>query len=389
VFEVGLAEGQWPRGRRGSLFVDHDQRVRLGWMSDTAQRELDWIRFLAICDSAVDQLILSMPSLQGDTPVLPSHFLTRLEKLLGKEDVIRGDDFLTEKSLSLYLASLSPVIQNRIFSEFRGVFPDFVLKLDRVRQDVSLADKGAVLNRSSVRKRWAEGIVGKDFSASQLEGYQRCPAHYFYSNVLDEKRLLEDPEQSLPQIWGVLVHQIFCLFYEGIYQKKDGQIIQEDPVKTRERLFGIARQVFESTAQDSFSWDIKKDLLFGDDQNKGLLDLFLDEEGHLLTMLKPVDFEKSFQGIVVDQGLDAELVLKGVLDVVLGAGGLVAVMDYKTGKRLVTAGDVRAFRSLQIPLYIFALKSLYPDKAVAGGLLYQVHHQNRLPKPFLIMNLIQ
>lgn len=206
------------------------------------------------------------------------------------------------------------------------------------------------------------------FSASQLDAYQACPTRYFLKYTLKLQPYETTQGDVAAHEWGALVHAIFQDYNT---EKKDKGSHQH----SLERLTQIAHQHFDATKLDTLQWDVKDTLLFGTDGTDGLLKAYVDIENDLEYSSDPLAVEHPFL-------LTEPIPLKGVIDAVFGINGLpqTYVLDYKTGKGIPSATDVRLYRNLQLSVYMLASQILFPDKVVVGASIFQLNSEKHVGK---------
>jgi len=218
----------------------------------------------------------------------------------------------------------------------------------------------------------------KAMSVTSLETYQSCPFRYYLKYCLKVSPIESVSEDIQASIWGQLIHEIFEMYYTSIrplgYSEYAGH--------NRELLFEVAREAFEAVSQPTFYWDLKRDLLFGNDVQLGLLDAFLANEDRQSIGLFPVKMEYAFSNVDMHLNDDAVLKLSGKIDAVLSdtARRAVAVLDYKTGKTVPAAVDVKEFRTLQLPIYMWIIEKQMPTTTCVAGLIYHVRHPKELSR---------
>ena len=145
------------------------------------------------------------------------------------------------------------------------------------------------------------------------------------------------------------------------------------------------------SAQEAYIWQVQANFLFGQGDQPGLLNQFIEHECNTPIPLKTTAFELPFTEkeltLTHPQNPSQKLPLKGIIDAVLtdAPHTHALILDYKTGSTLPTAADIKTFRSLQLPLYSLALKKIYPKTHMVGAMIYQLKSQTKLGKsmPFI------
>ncbi|MBN1591900.1 MAG: PD-(D/E)XK nuclease family protein [Candidatus Coatesbacteria bacterium] len=227
-------------------------------------------------------------------------------------------------------------------------------------------------------------------SSSALESYKACPFKFFASRILR----IKPPDEFEPDIaandLGTLIHEILRVFYENRL-RADGSIVvvtAQSLAEARREILEIAREHLEMALKPGLTRErISKQLL----EPGALLDSFLDNEAgdkdgwrplHLEAVFGPMKRPGRETGKLSTEPLllecdtegGSELVaLHGIIDRIdsrVSDGSLVyRVLDYKTGQ-VPQPKDLRSGLSLQLPIYVAAVKAILGGEATAA--YYQV-----------------
>lgn len=209
----------------------------------------------------------------------------------------------------------------------------------------------------------------RQFSATQLETYAKCPYKYFAERVLNLSTI-EEPSEELEALeLGSLLHVILYEFYSSLNEKN----IQlkgcndADFKEAAKLLFVIAEQKFNEIHTGSVYSFYEKEKLLGINNKKenSLLYKFLLEERNSDDGFIPEFFELTF-GNISDDNLPAsefkidDVNLRGKIDRVdiNESRDAIKIIDYKLGGTRPSASDLQRGLSLQLPLYLFAAKEL-------------------------------
>lgn len=236
---------------------------------------------------------------------------------------------------------------SRKFTPYDGVFQD-PAAVEKLRQDYSLK--------------------AKTLSASRLETYAACPLRYFYRYVLG-LQVHPEPERVFqldPAEKGNLMHSILeDTLARG---KKDGWLKDRDGEKATQALEEETQKAFKKFEKEGVTgsqalWQWSQFSLSRDLQ-RTLKKVLADEDW------TPVDFEKAFgregQPEVAFETRLGSFRLEGFMDRVdLSADGKqLRVVDYKSGSKTGFANDsVKEGTKIQMPLYLWACRTLYPGVA--------------------------
>lgn len=215
------------------------------------------------------------------------------------------------------------------------------------------------------------------YSISQLETYTACPFRYFLERVLNIE-IAEEPDEQMEAIeLGSLLHAILFEFYVRI--REENIVIRNcsDAVfeKVKKMIFKIAEKHVSNIIQDSPFAFYEEEKIFGINSNKedSLLFRFLLNERNDKTGRDPAFFEVSF-GVRNDEydpmlysakPLQYENVkIRGLVDRVDIDKNkkTFEVVDYKSGGKKVSKTEIEKGTSLQLPVYIWAVKTLLQEQ---------------------------
>lgn len=235
-------------------------------------------------------------------------------------------------------------------------------------------------------------IQTKAYSVSQLETYTACPFRYFLERVL-KVEIIEEPDEEMEAVEiGTLLHAILFEFYVTIREKNI--IIRncsDNVFKIAENLiFGIAeKHVSETTNNSPFAF-FEEEKIFGinSERKNSLLYKFLLYEREDNSNRIPNYFEVSFgikdrhhdELLYSDESLNYnDIKLRGKIDRIdiNKTDKTYEVIDYKSGSKKVTKAEIEKGTSLQLPVYIWAVKTLLSEKL----------DEEYLPKAMSIYNL--
>lgn len=223
-----------------------------------------------------------------------------------------------------------------------------------------------ILSAAALEGLKGHSLKGLSLSASRLETFAACPLRYFYKYIL-RLTVPPDPERVI-QIEasdrGNLMHEVL--------EKTLARGLKEGWTGTRDEEAG--RKALEEETKKAFDHFEKHGVT-------GAPALWVWEKGQMRRDLEkvlarviqdkdwtPLDFEVGFGGekeVVFPLEDGTVLRLQGRMDRVDASsdGKDLRVVDYKTGSSTgVKNNGVKAGVKLQLPFYLWALKSLYPEK---------------------------
>jgi ATP-dependent helicase/nuclease subunit B len=213
----------------------------------------------------------------------------------------------------------------------------------------------------------------RPYSISHLESYTQCPFKYFLERII-KVDINEEPDEEVEAIEiGSLLHSIVYDFYTELTRKNI--ILQgcSDAVfEIAEKiLFDIAeKQVHETFKNSPFAF-YEEEKIFGIGGNRkySILYKFLIRERDDESGRTPKYFETNFGVVDIEQDktlsqkeplLLDDIQLRGKIDRIdiNKTNNLFEVVDYKTGSKKVSRGEIEEGLSLQLPIYVWAAKTL-------------------------------
>jgi ATP-dependent helicase/DNAse subunit B len=327
---------------------------------------------------------------------LPDNATDPLEFHLAQAALARAQGNLAPLA---YLSTFSPFFPSALAAQIRRsgeiTFTEFDGVLQSEKAKALLQEKFLSARRGTARRGTAPAVL----SPSALETYARCPFRYFLSSLL-ALTSLERPESVArisPRDRGVLVHGILRDFFEQLKDLGFLPFSSQDPSVLARLLWQTADKHFTRFAQEGIIgfpllWELEQENL------KEELLLLLQQERELGEDFSPAGFEVHFglQGAVpplrrTDRDGD-EFSASGPVPFPLGDGESVVlrgqidridvsarrdtadkkrarIVDYKTGRPV--RGTFAGGEALQLPLYLFAAKHLWPHfDWVAAGYIY-------------------
>ena len=239
----------------------------------------------------------------------------------------------------------------------------------------------------------------KEYSASQLEIYAKCPFKYFTRRLLSVDAPARFDVTLTPLERGVLVHAVLFKLYSELREKGELPISHENRDEVIRRAQEIAAQEIEGITLDHPYWKIDQERLLGSDALNGLIEQWIDGEivrTEEKTELVPEFFEVSFgqggsSGSTTDPILSSnneielyDVKVRGKVDRVeiFRQGDVVyyAVADYKTGVP-PSRGDIEKGLSLQLMIYLEVIRHVLADHfglpleniRPSGGIYYRLN----------------
>lgn len=292
-------------------------------------------------------------------------------------EALRGDEALDTREFErLFVSAAVGAGAGERLAGLAGRDPAFRRALDaevaRWRSPVLSAWDGRLVDPAALAALAARFPEGGAWSPTTLEGYARCPFHFFVETLLDAEPL-EEPEALTridPLDRGQLLHAVLCEFLEP-----SGTLgrIRADPDAERGRLEHLAaRHLAEFEAEGRVGrpllWRLDRERLVRD-----LLEWFDYERRRPLALEttrrewrfgmpatgdQPDDPTSRLEPLRIEDASGRAVAFRGRIDRVdVDPGGRrLRVVDYKSGRKpnsARTSGFIRG-ESLQLPVYLLA-----------------------------------
>ncbi len=341
IFLPHFQDSHLPRIPAGNIFLSTQSLQHLQLPTPHKQYLQAWGHFSLLLHQQTP-IILSYAPISASGHSTKSHFIYKLLSECGitiPEYDIYDIDTYSDKD-KLLLNTPTPFSEHAI--TFNTESPEFKGWLDEAR-----------------------------FSASQLDLFQSCPSQYFYRYVLKTRPLDTESEDIPAHQWGTLLHSIFQEYLEQIHQEK--KLHDKDVLKA------IATRHINKISIPSLFWDIKRDLLFGADSREGLLACYYKT-------LTQSPFKGVPVGLEMRINRDSPLPFTAVLDTlfVMPGTNTAYVLDYKTGKSIASAADIKELRHLQLPLYLYAAQQEHPELSLVGGIILHLNQPETADQKILM-----
>jgi len=401
VFVLGARDGALPTpGDGGGLLTDADRDELTSYDIELSytptSRDADGMsEVYHVFAKARDLLAISYPSTDSSGNAMrPAYLVRRMLTLLPALTVqcpsAQDDEFLLESPRTAldYAARHGDAAEAVVLEALRAVsdedvpapiHPDSMLPEDRI-------------DRANVRTLYGRELR---LSATRIDSFNTCRFAYFSRYGLDLKPRREAGFDA-PQR-GLFIHYVL----EGTVRRV--QDAGGFSAVTREEVREFARAcVLEYIARDIPDFQAKSarfQYLFH--RIRHSLDVLIDNlyDEFSQSSFRPLDFELSFAADLPPvriQTNEGSASLRGVVDRVDGwvrDGVLyVRVVDYKSGAKAFSYGEILNGLGMQMPVYLFALReeanrylarhpSLGADAIVPAGVLYTPARAEPLAAP--------
>lgn len=374
VFIGGLVDGEFPTRYQPEIFVSGSYR------KDEYRHILeDRYHFYQTLCSVKKTLYLSYALTNEKKEFTPSTFVTDWLRLFGVKEKSNKDYsslVYSKFELMKYAATLESANDKDEFEKTGIDFEKYKsdLSIDKLRLENPFGVTEYTGNISNDLSEEAKIKLAdqkeKQYSASQLEEYAKCPFQYFLKRIL-QIETIEEPSEELESFeLGSIIHSILYEFYKAITGKQivisncDDETFQQ----IEKIIFGIAEQKAEKLRLNSTLIFFEREKILGIAGNRkhSILYKFLVEERNNSEGYKPEYFEMEFGQFKNQKEKDTgemhvgNVKVRGKIDRtdVKQDESTYKIIDYKLSGKRPTKKELESGLSLQLPLYIYASKKL-------------------------------
>ncbi len=397
MFIAGLVDGEFPSVYRPEVFLSSGRQKLREQRHNWQNRYL----FYQAVTNWSAHLCLTYPDREGEMELVRSPFIDALTKVVGVTESDASGALSPPALLCAEDEALQWVVTGGAGAE--ESLQCISSKLKEVRRVTAI--EGSRMGDHSLGEY--EGMVfgalpedlkanfaassSATFSVSQLETYAACPFRFFAERFLRLKVTEDFREELTPLERGSLLHEALFECFSAWRERSQPPLwrcTEEEFERASEELREIVAEKLSLLHLPDAFWEIDKEELLGRPGGApGVLQEFLLYEREREVEPAPEFFEVAFgepPGMMVDNGLTREepvslgrIRLKGKVDRIDLASDHFTIIDYKTGRKLPTFGDIRDGVSLQLPLYLLVAQRLLeeggvPGRAPAGALYYQL-----------------
>ena len=398
---AGLVDGEFPSMYEPEVFMSaRRQKIR--------EQHHDWQNRYLFYQAATnwsDHLYVTYPARDGDLDLVRSPFVDSLMTVAEVESwegpssyPLAGALCSEDEVLTWYARSGENLPDSSAF--WHSSFSDHLREVRRVAEIEQsrvehhrLPDyEGILEDTASPRTRLLfHELASRTFSVSQLETYADCPFRFFAERLLRLGVAEEFREDLTALERGDIIHESLFEFYterRRLGLPSLAQCPDSEFNDAASRLTEIIRSKLDALDIPDAFWEVEKELLLGGHGSGGVLHQFLTKERERTVASVPAYFEVSF-GERDPVGDKRDLLLsstepirfgsmqfRGKIDRVDVGPGFFSIIDYKTGRSMPTLDDIRQGYSLQLPVYLHAVRELFRkggnDLALASALYYRV-----------------
>ncbi len=371
LFIGGLNDGDFPTRFFPEIFFS-GSFIKEEEKNQTEQR---YHFYQALC-TWKKHLYLTRPLFDDKTELVASNFLTEFKDLFlhSEKDETDFENLIFSKEEQLRIIgetslenfkSIEKILTNDVdLQEIKKA-----IKIDQQRVNDPFGDSsftGKIKNELTEElKKKINALADRQFSATQLETYAKCPYKYFAERVLNLS-VIEEPSEELEALeLGSLLHVILYEFYTSL---KEGNLnlkgcSDQEFNQAKKLMFTIAEKKYTEISYSSVYSFYDKEKLFGFNSKKelSLLYKFLLAERNNDDGFIPEYFELAFgkiNNILTQEFKLEEIKLRGKIDRIdiNENQKAIKVIDYKLGGSKPSTSDLQTGLSLQLPLYLYAAK---------------------------------
>ncbi len=369
LFLGGMVDGEFPARYQPAIFYSGEHRRKRDEYRHLLEERYRFYQALCVPEKA---LYFSYPAKGEKKELTESSFIADLEKLffIEKKDESEYDRMIYSKDEMLKrIPSLDTSIVEHFIdsSELKTA-----IEIDSLRRSNPFSESpftGFIKNQVSVQaKEQLMKLSQREYSASQLEDYAKCPFRYFVNRILSLETIEEPVEELEAFEIGSLIHSILFRFYSDI--KEIGLTLagcSDKNFRTAEKLlFRIAEEKVSKLKFTSPASFYEREKIFGINGKKenSILFQFLLNERNSSDEFIPWYFEYGF-GKINSSNITYPVKVNGIklrgkvdrIDINEDQHYF-KVIDYKLGGAKPAKDDLLLGISLQLPLYMYASKIL-------------------------------
>jgi len=402
IFLPGMLEKNYPIPFRSDPIILEEERKRTDALplrrEELQHQELNFLQTLG---SSTDKLYLTFPRHQAGSgkEQLPSQYLLKVAEMLTGSNIsldqldqlpgfrrISSLPLREQPEQAITLGEFDQAVSLNLseddlkvyFKEVRPWLPKMLEREEAMAQPDLNAYQGILLGENArILLRREHNPFQKELSVSYLKSYFHCPYQFFWENVM-RIMPLEEPEERMKinnMEKGALMHRTLEKFF--------GKAHAHSLLPLTEKILPEAKNLMEDTLNEIFL-EFEKDgltgypLLWKIDQEQIRYELmgYLQKEALKADGFCPGYFEvrfgsnrenheevKGFPLTIELPRTGKKLCFRGRIDRLdLGPGEQVRVIDYKTGRNRINTQHLEEKISLQLSIYLLAVKNIFGDK---------------------------
>lgn len=403
----GLSEASFPRGHREDCLYSEKERGDLNQNGlslklHANQQQEEMLLFYEVMTRFSKQLILSYPAISSTgQPLFASPYLTALIDLfepaalsvqyVGELNPLpRSDQTLSDRDLRVLATDQLKQKQPGLFLNLLNdpnlrdpalnILAASEMAVSRFEREGFTEYEGVLMspqNRQAIRERFPREY---EFSTTQLELYLSCPYQFFTQSVLGID-VPEPPELRTNHLQrGIHIHSILTKLYELLIKQGDHtQFYEADQIQSMflELLEQKEFDVFAETKLQQVLQTIEKQIMedwgsFFAEQSEfygQLFDELWDQPPSIIgrevpfgrVPAVPDPTQTHYRHLTLGTG-EQETRVRGQIDRIdqgsMNGQKYFNIIDYKTGRSLPSASEMRSGKKIQLALYLMAAKRL-------------------------------
>lgn len=407
LFVGGLSEASFPRSHREDCLYSEKERGELQQCGlslklHANQQQEEMLLFYEVITRFAKQLVLSYPAISSTgQPLFPSPYLTTLIDLfqpsalaiqnVGELNPLpRKEQTLSNRDLRILATDQLKQDQPGLFlnlldrPELKGVAHNILaaseMAIHRFEMEGFTEYEGILVspqNKRAIHERFPREY---EFSTTQLELYLSCPYQFFTQSVLGIE-VPEPPELRTNHLQrGIHVHGILTKLYELLIEQGESeQFYAADQIESLflELLNRRVSDDFAETKLQQVLLTIEKQILedwgslFAEQsENYGrLFDELWDSPPSIVgrevpfgrVPTEPDPTQTHYHHLTLGAA-EKETRVRGQIDRIdlgsIDGQKYFNIIDYKTGRALPSATEIRSGKKLQLALYLIAAKRL-------------------------------
>jgi ATP-dependent helicase/nuclease subunit B len=276
-----------------------------------------------------------------------AHNFFRLIKGTGKVHLIYKEGKLKDVDKNIKSRFIEKIIWEQQKNNEISIIDNRIFK-----PSIEILEKKAIKKSEKVLKK----LAGAEYSPTKIDTYVRCPLQFYYRYVLELEEYMDIEEEIERSTIGKLIHD----FLKDYYTQFIGKKIVIDRTDFSEKL----KKYLEKYLREGGEQILLREII------SNTLMRFIEYESDRSEKEDIIirDLENPVTGVLETEGLKKDTALfklKGRIDRAEEIGGILHVIDYKTGtivmpaKRLGTDTELsrdiikKKIRTLQLPIYVY------------------------------------
>jgi ATP-dependent helicase/nuclease subunit B len=416
MFIAGAVDSEFPSVYQPEIFLSHSRQNKKEKYHLTENRYL----FYQCIRNFSKKMYVSFPKRDGDLELITSSFVDSLRQIVQCDEVKLGstspycDTIYSEEELLSRLGknagtdskALADNFAVKILETVKHIYRSIDIEKARMLPDAKTEYKGIISEKlKPATKKTLDGVKQKTYSISQLEKYAACPFQYFMDQILHLNVVEELEEGITPIEKGSILHEVLFKFYIERRNKKLPPLFECSETgynEAVEHLLTLTHEKLDTLPESDLFTFLEKELILGTDTSRGIIHEFLEYERNRKLDVQPSYFEvpigKRIGGLQnTDNIFFSEEAVKvgninihGKVDRIDASEKEFTVIDYKSGSNLPSLEDVLNGISLQLPIYLYIIETIFQNKfklnlTPAAGQYYRL--KSKIEEKFVLANL--